>query len=95
MRDRGAQHGVDGQAELLGAVEGLDDQGPVFGAVHEAQLAHGPTIGARTGRSGEHTPGAHSEMFDDESMQAVRASTSSGSTAGYMPIRSWLRPSAR
>ena len=28
-------------------------------------------------------------------MQAVRASTSAGSTAGNMPIRSWLRPSLR
>src|SRR5829696_10104517 len=28
-------------------------------------------------------------------MQEVRASTSSGSTAGNMPIRSWLRPSLR
>ena len=26
---------------------------------------------------------------------AVNASTSSGSTAGYIPIRSWLRPSLR
>ena len=29
------------------------------------------------------------------SMQAVSASTSSGSTAGNMPTRSWLRPSFR
>ncbi|TQM67369.1 glutamine amidotransferase-like protein [Actinomadura hallensis] len=29
------------------------------------------------------------------SMQAVRASTSSGSMAGNMPMRSWLRPSLR
>ena len=30
-----------------------------------------------------------------QSMHAVRARTSSGSTAGNMPIRSWLRPSLR
>ena len=30
-----------------------------------------------------------------QSMQAVSASTSAGSTAGNMPIRSWLRPSLR
>ena len=30
-----------------------------------------------------------------QSMQAVSASTSSGSTAGNIPIRSWLRPSLR
>jgi hypothetical protein len=28
-------------------------------------------------------------------MQAVSAATSSGSTAGNMPIRNWLRPSFR
>ena len=30
-----------------------------------------------------------------QSMQAVSAATSSGSTAGNMPMRSWLRPSLR
>ena len=30
-----------------------------------------------------------------QSMQAVSAETSSGSTAGNIPIRSWLRPSLR
>ena len=38
---------------------------------------------------------AHAAAATTQSMQAVSASTSAGSTAGNIPTRSWLRPSLR
>ncbi len=46
------------------------------------------------GQVGHRRPGAQ-RWSTTQSMQCVSASTSAGSTAGYMAIRSWLRPSLR
>ena len=55
----------------------------------------GSRAGGR-GRRGCALRGAHdASLSTTHSMQVVSACTSAGSTAGNIPIRSWLRPSLR
>ncbi len=51
----------------------------------------GPPVGGGVGGGGAH----HAILSITQSMHAVSALTSAGSTAGNMPTRSWLRPSLR
>ncbi len=76
----------------LGAV--LAERGP--GHVPPASVLERRLLKALSGGGlpDPRRPG-HDRADTTWSMQAVRAATSSGSTAGYMPTRTWLRPSLR
>ena len=100
-RELGDEHRADGVAQA-----GRPVRDRPHGRARPVVRRHQPTgltarceqvaTGTRRG-IGEHAhlPSACYRRSTTWSMQAVSADTSSGSTAGNMPTRSWLRPSLR